>query len=111
MRTDGKDGESNRKHWHCRVGASSSWQMSNRFSTMMEGKLDFGFAIDWMRKDLGLCLDEAKRTGASLPVTALVGRFYAELQATGGGRWYTSALLVRIEASNKKKRSESVCCV
>ena len=84
-------------------GAASSWQMSNRSSTMMDGKFDFGFAIDWMRKDLGFCLDEAKRNGASLPVTALVDQFYAELQAMGGGRWDTSALLARLEAPSKKK--------
>lgn len=85
-------------------GAASSWQMSNRSSTMMEGKFDFGFAIDWMRKDLGFCLDEAKRNGASLPVTALVDQFYAELQAMGGGRWDTSALLARLEAAEKKQQ-------
>ena len=84
-------------------GAASSWQMSNRSSTMIESKFDFGFAIDWMRKDLGFCLDEAKRNGANLPVTALVDQFYAELQSMGGGRWDTSALLARLEASEKKR--------
>ena len=85
-------------------GAASSWQMSNRSSTMTEDKFDFGFAIDWMRKDLGFCLDEAKRNGARLPVTALVDQFYAELQAMGRGRWDTSALLARLDASDKKKQ-------
>ncbi|MCY4054092.1 MAG: NAD(P)-dependent oxidoreductase [Hyphomicrobiales bacterium] len=84
-------------------GAASSWQMSNRSSTMTEGKFDFGFAIDWMRKDLGFCLDEAKRNGASLPITALVDQFYAELQSMGGGRWDSSALIARLEASEKKR--------
>ena len=84
-------------------GAASSWQMSNRSSTMTEGKFDFGFAIDWMRKDLGFCLDEAKRNGASLPITALVDQFYAELQSMGGGRWDSSALIARLEASEKKQ--------
>ena len=85
-------------------GAASSWQMSNRSSTMTEEKFDFGFAIDWMRKDLGFCLDEAKRNGARLPVTALVDQFYAELQAMGHGRWDTSALLARLDASDRKKQ-------
>ena len=84
-------------------GAASSWQMSNRSSTMTEGKFDFGFAIDWMRKDLGFCLEEAKRNGASLPITALVDQFYAELQSMGGGRWDSSALIARLEASGKKR--------
>ena len=84
-------------------GAASSWQMSNRSSTMTEGKFDFGFAIDWMRKDLGFCLEEAKRNGASLPITALVDQFYAELQSMGGGRWDSSALIARLEASEKKQ--------
>ena len=65
-------------------GAAQSWQMDNRGKTMIEGKFDFGFAVDWMRKDLGLCLDEAKRNGARLPVTALVDQFYADVQAMGG---------------------------
>ena len=84
-------------------GAASSWQMSNRSSTMTEGKFDFGFAIDWMRKDLGFCLDEAKRNGASLPITALVDQFYAELQSMGGGRWDSSALIARLKTSEKKQ--------
>jgi hypothetical protein len=70
-------------------GAAQSWQMDNRGKTMVEGKFDFGFAVDWMRKDLGLVLDEAKRNGARLPVTALVDQFYADVQAMGGQRWDT----------------------
>src|SRR6202042_3790756 len=77
-------------------GAAQSWQMDNRGPTMIEDKFDFGFAVDWMRKDLGLVLDEAKRNGARLPVTALVDQFYAELQRTGGGRWDTSSLIRRL---------------
>jgi 3-hydroxyisobutyrate dehydrogenase len=75
------------------AGAAGSWQMSNRAKTMVEGKFDFGFAVDWMRKDLGICLDEAKRNKARLPVTALVDQFYAAVQARGGGRWDTSSLI------------------
>jgi len=78
-------------------GAAQSWQMDNRGRTMLEGKFDFGFAVDWMRKDLGLVLDEARRNGAQLPVTALVDQFYAELQATGGGRHDTSSLIRRLK--------------
>lgn len=74
-------------------GAAGSWQMENRGKTMVEGKFDFGFAVDWMRKDLGICLDEAKRNKARLPVTALVDQFYAQVQARGGGRWDTSSLI------------------
>jgi len=77
-------------------GAAQSWQMDNRGRTMLDGKFDFGFAVDWMRKDLGLVLDEARRNGASLPVTALVDQFYAELQAGGGGRDDTSSLMRRL---------------
>ena len=77
-------------------GAAGSWQMENRFKTMNEGKYDFGFAVDWMRKDLGICLAEARRNGATLPVTALVDQFYGEVQAMGGGRWDTSSLLARL---------------
>ena len=77
-------------------GAAQSWQMDNRGPTMIEGKFDFGFAVDWMRKDLGLVLDEAKRNGARLPVTALVDQFYADLQAQGGNRWDTSSLIQRL---------------
>lgn len=78
-------------------GAAQSWQMDNRGKTMVEGKFDFGFAVDWMRKDLGLVLDEAKRNGARLPVTALVDQFYADVQQMGGGRWDTSSLIKRLK--------------
>lgn len=78
-------------------GAAQSWQMENRYKTMIEGKFDFGFAVDWMRKDLAICLDEARRNGAHLPVTATVDRFYSEVQAMGGGRWDTSSLIARLE--------------
>jgi len=74
-------------------GAAQSWQMENRALTMAEGKFDFGFAVDWMRKDLGICLEEAKRNGARLPVTAVVDQFYAQIQARGGRRWDTSSLI------------------
>ncbi|GGA92796.1 6-phosphogluconate dehydrogenase [Brucella endophytica] len=78
-------------------GAAGSWQMENRSHTMNEGKYDFGFAVDWMRKDLGICLAEADRNGAALPLTALVDQFYKEVQKIGGGRWDTSSLLARLE--------------
>ena len=78
-------------------GAAQSWQMDNRGKTMIEGKFDYGFAVDWMRKDLGLVLDEAKRNGATLPVTALVDQFYADVQAKGGKRWDTSSLITRLK--------------
>jgi 3-hydroxyisobutyrate dehydrogenase len=78
-------------------GAAQSWQMENRWKTMNDGKFDFGFAVDWMRKDLDICLTEARRSGARLPVTALVDQFYAEVQALGGGRWDTSSLIARLE--------------
>jgi 3-hydroxyisobutyrate dehydrogenase len=78
-------------------GAAQSWQMDNRGKTMVEGKFDFGFAVDWMRKDLGLVLDEAKRNGARLPVTALVDQFYADVQAAGGNRSDTSSLITRLK--------------
>jgi len=77
-------------------GAAQSWQMVNRWPTMAQDQFDFGFAIDWMRKDLGLALDESRRNGATLPVTALVDQFYAQVQAMGGGRQDTSALVRRI---------------
>lgn len=77
-------------------GAAQSWQMDNRGPTMLEDKFDFGFAVDWMRKDLGLVLDEAKRNGARMPVTALVDQFYADIQAQGGNRLDTSSLLRRL---------------
>lgn len=77
-------------------GAAQSWQMDNRGRSMIEGRFDFGFAVDWMRKDLGLVLDEARRNGAALPVTALVDQFYAEVQQAGGRRWDTSSLIARL---------------
>ena len=78
-------------------GAAQSWQMENRYQSMLQGEYDFGFAVDWMRKDLGYALDEAKRNGSTLPVTALVDQFYAELQQMGGNRWDTSSLLARLK--------------
>jgi len=77
-------------------GAAQSWQMDNRGATMIDDKFDFGFAVDWMRKDLGLVLDEARRNGAHLPVTALVDQFYGDVQAMGGRRWDTSSLIKRL---------------
>ncbi len=77
-------------------GAAQSWQMDNRGTTMVDDKFDFGFAVDWMRKDLGLCLDEARRNAAPLPATALIDQFYADVQAQGGGRWDTSSLIRRL---------------
>lgn len=81
-------------------GAAQSWQMDNRGTTMVADKFDFGFAVDWMRKDLGIVLAEAERNGAQLPVTALVDQFYKEVQAMGGGRWDTSSLLRRLTQHN-----------
>jgi 3-hydroxyisobutyrate dehydrogenase len=78
-------------------GAAQSWQMENRYKTMNTGKYDFGFAVDWMRKDLSICIAEARRNGANLPVAALVDQFYAEVQKMGGGRWDTSSLLARLD--------------
>jgi 3-hydroxyisobutyrate dehydrogenase len=78
-------------------GAAQSWQMENRYKTMIAGKFDFGFAVDWMRKDLAICLAEARRNGANLPVTALVDQFYSEVQKMGGRRWDTSSLFARLE--------------
>jgi 3-hydroxyisobutyrate dehydrogenase len=78
-------------------GAAGSWQMENRHKTMIAGKFDFGFAVDWMRKDLGICLDEARRNGSHLPVTALVDQFYSDVQELGGRRWDTSSLITRLE--------------
>jgi 3-hydroxyisobutyrate dehydrogenase-like beta-hydroxyacid dehydrogenase len=83
-------------------GAAQSWQMENRWKTMTEGKFDFGFAVDWMRKDLRITLDAARETGASLPLTALVDQYYADVQAMGGARWDTSSLIARLG-----KRGES----
>jgi 3-hydroxyisobutyrate dehydrogenase len=78
-------------------GAAQSWQMDNRWKTMIEGKFDFGFAVDWVRKDFAMCFDEARRNGASLPITALVDQFYAEIQELGGRRWDTSSLIARLQ--------------
>jgi 3-hydroxyisobutyrate dehydrogenase len=78
-------------------GAAQSWQMENRYKTMVEGKFEFGFAVDWMRKDLGICFAEARRNGATLPVTAVVDQFYAEVQRMGGRRWDTSSLIARLQ--------------
>jgi 3-hydroxyisobutyrate dehydrogenase len=79
-------------------GAAQSWQLENRWKTMHEGRFDFGFAVDWMRKDLAICLSEAHRNGSSLPVAALVDQFYAEVQSMGGARWDTSSLITRLKA-------------
>lgn len=78
-------------------GAAQSWQLENRHKTMLAGEFDFGFAVDWMRKDLAIVLDEARSNGAQLPVTALVDQFYAEVQKLGGGRWDTSSLIARLK--------------
>ena len=78
-------------------GAAQSWQMENRYKTMMAGKFDFGFAVDWMRKDLAICLNEARKNGATLPVAALVDQFYGEVQKMGGRRWDTSSLIARLQ--------------
>jgi 3-hydroxyisobutyrate dehydrogenase len=83
-------------------GAAQSWQMENRWKTMVDGKFDYGFAVDWMRKDLSICLDEARRNGASLPVTALVDQFYSEVQRMGGKRWDTSSLIARLNNADPK---------
>ena len=83
-------------------GAAQSWQMENRWRTMHEGKFDFGFAVDWMRKDLTICLGEARLNGAKLPVTRMVDTFYAEVQAMGGGRWDTSSLITRLKKADVK---------
>ena len=82
-------------------GAAQSWQMENRTKTMVAGEYEHGFAVNWMRKDLAICLDEARRNGASLPLAALVDQFYAEIQAMGGGRWDTSSLLARLPGVRK----------
>ncbi|WP_299008314.1 NAD(P)-dependent oxidoreductase, partial [uncultured Caulobacter sp.] len=78
-------------------GSAQSWQMENRWATMARGEFEFGFAVDWMRKDLGIALDEARANGATLPGTALIDQFYAEVQAMGGARWDTSSLVARLE--------------
>jgi 3-hydroxyisobutyrate dehydrogenase len=82
-------------------GAAQSWQMENRFETMIDDEFDFGFAVDWMVKDLGICLDEATRNSVSLPVTQLVKTYYEEVQAMGGGRWDTSSLIRRLRRQSK----------
>jgi 3-hydroxyisobutyrate dehydrogenase-like beta-hydroxyacid dehydrogenase len=82
-------------------GAAQSWQLENRHQTMLAGEFEFGFAVDWMRKDLSILLEEARRNGAQLPVTALVDQFYADVQAMGGGRWDTSSLFARLQAPKR----------
>jgi 3-hydroxyisobutyrate dehydrogenase len=82
-------------------GAAQSWQMENRWKTMAEGKFEFGFAVDWMRKDLAICMDEARRNGAQLPVTAVVDGYYAEVQRMGGSRWDTSSLIARLSKGGR----------
>jgi len=82
-------------------GAAGSWQMENRYKTMIAGKFDFGFAVDWMRKDLGICLDEARRNDSHLPVAALVDQFYSQVQSNGGGRWDTSSLISLLDKKAK----------
>jgi 3-hydroxyisobutyrate dehydrogenase len=86
-------------------GAAGSWQMENRWKAMMEGKYDFGFAVDWMRKDLSISIDEARKNGAHLPVAALVDQFYSEVQRLGGGRWDTCSLLARLNDQKAEKKS------
>ncbi|MCC2615282.1 NAD(P)-dependent oxidoreductase [Aestuariibacter halophilus] len=81
-------------------GAAQSWQMENRAHTMVEGQFDFGFAVDWMRKDLGIVLDQAKASGCHLPLTALVDQFYSQVQSMGGGRWDTSSLIALLNRQN-----------
>jgi 3-hydroxyisobutyrate dehydrogenase-like beta-hydroxyacid dehydrogenase len=83
-------------------GAAQSWQMENRYKTMLADQFDFGFAVDWMRKDLGIALDEARSNGSHLPMTALVDQFYSEVQAIGGGRWDTSSLFARLEKMRRQ---------
>lgn len=82
-------------------GAAQSWQMENRHQTMLDGDYEHGFAVDWMRKDLAYVLEEARKNGSQLPITALVDQFYSEVQALGGGRWDTSSLLARLEAAKQ----------
>jgi 3-hydroxyisobutyrate dehydrogenase-like beta-hydroxyacid dehydrogenase len=82
-------------------GAAGSWQMENRMVNMDKGKFDYGFAVDWMRKDLNIVLDEARQNGAKLPITALVDQFYGQVQAMGGGRWDTSSLVALLNTTKK----------
>jgi len=84
-------------------GAAQSWQMLNRYETMLDREFEHGFAVDWMRKDLSICLDEARRNGASLPIAAAVDQFYAEVQSMGGGRWDTSSLIARLPGDDANK--------
>ena len=77
-------------------GAAGSWQMENRGETMVKNEFDFGFAVDWMRKDLGICLDEANKIGASLPITSIINQYYKDVQNIGGSRWDTSSLIARL---------------
>ena len=86
-----------------RHGAAGSWQMENRYASMLAGEFEHGFAVDWMRKDLGICLREAERNGARLPVTALIDQFYGEVQDMGGGRWDTSSLIARLPGSPTRR--------
>ena len=86
-------------------GAAGSWQMDNRWKAMMEGKYDFGFAVNWMRKDLMISMEEARKTGAHLPVAALVDQFYSEVQRLGGGRWDTCSLLARLNNQSADKKA------
>ena len=90
-----------------RQGAAQSWQMENRHATMLDDRYDFGFAVDWMRKDLGIVQNEARRNGSSLPLVALVDQFYAEVQAMGGGRWDTSSLLARLERNRSPEKHDA----
>jgi 3-hydroxyisobutyrate dehydrogenase len=82
-------------------GAAQSWQMDNRHATMLAGKFDHGFAVEWMRKDLAICLDESRRNGASVALTALIDQFYGEVERMGGQRWDTSSLFARTERLRK----------
>ncbi len=86
-------------------GAAGSWQMDNRWKAMMDGKYDFGFAVNWMRKDLSISIEEARKNGANLPVSALVDQFYSEVQHLGGGRWDTCSLLARLNNQSAEKKS------
>ena len=83
-------------------GAAQSWQMENRYETMLADKFEHGFAVDWMRKDLSICLTEARKNGSALPVTAAVDQLYGEVQSMGGGRWDTSSLFARLEAMRRR---------
>ena len=83
-------------------GAAQSWQMDNRWETMTAGEFEFGFAVEWMRKDLRICLQEARRNGAELPVAALVDQFYADVEGMGGGRWDTSSLIARLNRNQSR---------